>query len=71
MPYVLPKLPPNYVSTADPKQQSLSSRSQLTIEDLDTSKGTILDGQSIKGQKHVVSAESTEFTLGKCPDVFR
>ena len=56
---------------ADTEQQSLTSRSQLTIEDLNTSKGTFIDGQSIQGQKHVVSSELTEFTLGNCPDVFR
>lgn len=55
----------------DTEQQSLNSRSQLTIEDLKTSKGTFVDGQPIQGEKHVVSAEQTEFTLGKCPDIFR
>lgn len=58
-------------SATDTEQQSLNSRSQLTIEDLKTSKGTFVDGQPIQGQKHVVSAEQTEFTLGKCPDIFR
>lgn len=61
----------NYVSATNTKQQSLTSRSQLTIEDLNTSKGTFIDGQSIQGQKHVVSTECTEVTLGKCPDIFR
>ncbi|SPO02068.1 related to campothecin resistance conferring protein [Cephalotrichum gorgonifer] len=53
------------------EQQSLASRSQLTIEDLNTSKGTFINGLSIQGQKHVVPSEKAEFTMGKCPDVFR
>ncbi|PKS09909.1 hypothetical protein jhhlp_004532 [Lomentospora prolificans] len=51
--------------------QNLASRSRVTIEDLNTSKGTFIDGESIQNQTHEVSKERIEFTMGKCPEVFR
>lgn len=50
---------------------NLSSRSRLTIEDLKTKIGTFINGQKIKGEKHVVSGDETEIVMGKCPSKFR
>jgi hypothetical protein len=50
---------------------NLSSRSKLTIEDLKTKIGTFINGQKIKGEKHVVSGDETEIVMGKCPSKFR
>ncbi|CAM1504705.1 Fc.00g022960.m01.CDS01 [Cosmosporella sp. VM-42] len=48
-----------------------SSRSKLTIEDLATKIGTVVNGQKIKGSKYVVEGETAEMTMGKCPHKFR
>lgn len=48
----------------------LSSRSRLTIEDLATKIGTVVNGQKIKGSKYVVDGSEVEVTMGKCPSKF-
>ncbi|PNY28547.1 Nibrin [Tolypocladium capitatum] len=48
----------------------LTSRSKLTIEDLATKIGTIVNGQKIKGSKYVVDGREVEMTMGKCPSTF-
>lgn len=48
----------------------LSSRSKLTIEDLATKIGTVVNGQKIKGSKHVVDGSEVEVMMGKCPSKF-
>lgn len=47
-----------------------SSRSKVTIEDLKTKIGTVVNGQKIKGAKVEVSEEKIEMTMGKCPYKF-
>jgi pSer/pThr/pTyr-binding forkhead associated (FHA) protein len=47
-----------------------SSRSTLTIEDLATKIGTVVNGEKIKGKKKVVEGDKAEFTMGKCPNKF-
>ncbi|KND91124.1 Nibrin [Tolypocladium ophioglossoides CBS 100239] len=49
----------------------LTSRSKLTIEDLATKIGTVINGQKIKGSKYVVDGKEAEMTMGKCPSTFR
>ena len=51
--------------------QDLASRSKVTLEDLQTSKGTSVNGQSIQGQKYVVSELEAEILMGKCPDILK
>ncbi|KAH6900512.1 hypothetical protein B0T10DRAFT_470911 [Thelonectria olida] len=48
-----------------------SSRSTLTIEDLATKIGTVVNGKKIKGKKYVLEGDSAEMTMGKCPHKFR
>jgi hypothetical protein len=50
---------------------SLSSRSRVTIEDLATKIGTVVNGQKIKGSKYVLDGQVAEILMGKCPHVFR
>ncbi|KAF4967884.1 hypothetical protein FZEAL_10470 [Fusarium zealandicum] len=47
------------------------SRSTLTIEDLATKIGTVVNGEKIKGKKKVVEGDTAELIMGKCPDKFR
>ncbi|KAJ4266232.1 hypothetical protein NW762_004213 [Fusarium torreyae] len=47
-----------------------TSRSTLTIEDLATKIGTVVNGEKIKGKKKVVEGPKGEFTMGKCPHKF-
>ncbi|KAM0329286.1 hypothetical protein ACHAQA_004591 [Verticillium albo-atrum] len=56
---------------ADGHSQSISKRSTVTIEDLGTKTGTVIDGEKFKGEKRVVSGDVVEVKLGGCPDVFR
>ncbi|RGP79574.1 campothecin resistance conferring [Fusarium longipes] len=59
------------VSPVEPGQShNPSSRSTLTIEDLATKIGTVVNGEKIKGTKKVVEGDKVEFTMGKCPDKF-
>jgi hypothetical protein len=48
-----------------------SSRSTLTIEDLATKIGTVVNTKKIKGKKYVLEGDSAEMTMGKCPHKFR
>ncbi|KYK57567.1 hypothetical protein DCS_04578 [Drechmeria coniospora] len=50
--------------------QQLTSRSKLTIEDLATKIGTVVNGQKIRGEKHVVVGDEADIVMGKCPDSF-
>ncbi|KAF4982556.1 hypothetical protein FDECE_17489 [Fusarium decemcellulare] len=47
------------------------SRSTLTVEDLATKTGTVVNGEKIKGKKKVVEGETAELVMGKCPHKFR
>ncbi|KAF5021230.1 hypothetical protein F66182_6720 [Fusarium sp. NRRL 66182] len=47
-----------------------TSRSTLTIEDLATKIGTVVNGEKIKGKKKVIDGDKAEFTMGKCPNKF-
>ncbi|KAI1065498.1 hypothetical protein LB507_000793 [Fusarium sp. FIESC RH6] len=59
------------VSPVEPGQaHNPSSRSTLTIEDLATKIGTVVNGEKIKGNKKVVEGDKAEFTMGKCPNKF-
>ncbi|KAJ0377947.1 hypothetical protein COL26b_003865 [Colletotrichum chrysophilum] len=51
--------------------QNLSSRSTITIEDLNTKAGTTVDGHKYKGEKHVVTEATAEIKIGGCTEVFR
>ncbi|KAF4434058.1 Nibrin [Colletotrichum fructicola Nara gc5] len=51
--------------------QDLSSRSAITIEDLNTKAGTTVDGHKYKGEKHVVTEATAEIKIGGCTEVFR
>ncbi|KAJ4194691.1 hypothetical protein NW767_009876 [Fusarium falciforme] len=55
----------------DGQAHNPTSRSTLTIEDLATKIGTVVDGEKIKGKKKVVQGATAEFTMGKCPHKFR
>ncbi|KAF4956492.1 hypothetical protein FGADI_3771 [Fusarium gaditjirri] len=46
------------------------SRSTLTIEDLATKIGTVVNGEKIKGKRKVIEGDKAEFTMGKCPNRF-
>ncbi|EEU48173.1 uncharacterized protein NECHADRAFT_57691 [Fusarium vanettenii 77-13-4] len=54
----------------DGQAHNPTSRSTLTIEDLATKIGTVVDGEKIKGKKKVVQGATAEFTMGKCPHKF-
>ncbi|KAG8360587.1 hypothetical protein FVEN_g1419 [Fusarium venenatum] len=59
------------VSPVEPGQShNPSSRSTLTIEDLATKIGTVVNGEKIKGTQKVVEGDKAEFTMGKCPNKF-
>lgn len=49
---------------------NLSSRSGVTIEDLKTKIGTVVNGRKIKGDRYVVDGDEAEITMGKCPSKF-
>lgn len=49
-----------------------SRRSKLTIEDLATKIGTVVNGNKLKGAKFVAEyGQDIEMTMGKCPNKFR
>lgn len=49
-----------------------SRRSKITIEDLATKIGTVVNGKKLKGTKYVVeNGQDVEMTMGKCPNKFR
>ncbi|KID78908.1 Nibrin [Metarhizium brunneum] len=51
--------------------QHLTGRSKLTIEDLGTKIGTVVNGRKIRGEKYVAAEAELEVTMGKCPSKFR
>ncbi|KAG6009146.1 hypothetical protein E4U21_003215 [Claviceps maximensis] len=48
-----------------------SERSKLTVEDLATKIGTVVNGKKMRGSKYISNNEDLEVTLGKCPSKFR
>jgi DNA repair protein XRS2 len=52
-------------------QRNLRSRSTVTIEDLESKKGTLLNGVQIRGQKKALSEDVNELKLGMCPKRLR
>jgi nucleoid DNA-binding protein len=58
-------------TVSDGFAQHLNSRSKLSIEDLGTKMGTIVNGQKIRGGKYVAAGADVEVTMGKCPSKFR
>lgn len=58
-------------NVADGRSQSPKHRSTLTIEDLKTKTGTVVNGEKIKGKKYEVTTASADITMGKCPNKFR
>ncbi|KFA48974.1 hypothetical protein S40293_02560 [Stachybotrys chartarum IBT 40293] len=48
-----------------------SNRSKLTIEDLGTKIGTVVNGEKLKGSKTVLGTKEAEIIMGKCPNKFR
>ncbi|KAK0611063.1 hypothetical protein B0T14DRAFT_529562 [Immersiella caudata] len=51
--------------------QNLGSRSRLIVEDLDSKKGTFLNGRQIRGLSKAVSADVIEVKPGVCPQSLR
>jgi DNA repair protein XRS2 len=51
--------------------RNLRSRSQITIHDLDTKKGTIVNGTHIRGQRHIVTQDVNQIQLAACPKLLR
>lgn len=49
----------------------LADRSRLTVEDLATKIGTVVNGKKIRGSKYVSNGEELEVAMGKCPSKFR
>ncbi|KAL2194123.1 hypothetical protein P885DRAFT_71687 [Corynascus similis CBS 632.67] len=50
---------------------NLRSRSAVTIEDLNSKKGTLLNGVQIRGQKKTLSEDVNEVKLGMCSQLVR
>ncbi|KAG5927626.1 hypothetical protein E4U42_001993 [Claviceps africana] len=48
-----------------------TDRSKLTVEDLATKIGTVVNGRKIRGSKYVSNGEDLDVTMGKCPSKFR
>ncbi|KAL2126069.1 hypothetical protein VTI74DRAFT_1827 [Chaetomium olivicolor] len=53
------------------RQRNLRTRSTVTIEDLDSKKGTLLNGVQIQGQKKTLTEDENEVKLGMCSKVLR
>ncbi|KAK4031828.1 hypothetical protein C8A01DRAFT_51226 [Parachaetomium inaequale] len=51
--------------------RNLCSRSTVTIEDLDSKKGTLVNGEQIRGQKKTLSEDENEVKLGMCLKLVR
>ncbi|KAK4241160.1 hypothetical protein C8A03DRAFT_30641 [Achaetomium macrosporum] len=51
--------------------RNLRSRSTVTIEDLDSKKGTLLNGVQIRGQKKTLTEDENDVKLGMCPKMLR
>jgi len=52
-------------------QRNRHNRTAVTVEDLGTKFGTIVNGTEIRGQKHVISDDSTEIKMGRFNKLFR
>lgn len=50
---------------------SPASRSKVTVEDLATKIGTVVNGKKIKGTTYEVKGEEAQIVMGKCPSTFR
>ncbi len=57
--------------SANCEQLNYNSRSRVTIEDLNTKKGTLLNGVSMQGQKRVLAGDANDIQLGTCSQIFR
>ncbi len=57
--------------TALASQRNLRSRSTVTVEDLDSKKGTLLNGVQIRGQKKTLVDDVNEVKMGMCPKLVR
>ncbi|KAH8887334.1 hypothetical protein GQ53DRAFT_590501, partial [Thozetella sp. PMI_491] len=52
--------------------RNLHTRSRICIEDLNTKKGTLLNGAQIRGgEKYVLVGDSNDIKMGSCPQVFK
>lgn len=51
--------------------RNLRSRSQISIHDLDTKKGTLINGTQIRGQRHILTQDSNQIQLAACPKLLR
>lgn len=49
----------------------MPSRSRLTVEDLATKIGTVVNGTKIRGSKYVGNGQDLEVTMGKCSSKFK
>lgn len=52
-------------------QRNPRSRTSVTVEDLNTKSGTLVNGTQIKGTKYVVTADSNEIKMAHCSKLFR
>ena len=57
-------------TVAEGEGRNLRSRSQITVHDLDTKKGTIVNGTQIRSQELVLSQDANEIKMGACPKLF-
>ncbi|OIW28086.1 hypothetical protein CONLIGDRAFT_579397 [Coniochaeta ligniaria NRRL 30616] len=57
-------------TVAEGEGRNLRSRSQITIHDLDTKKGTIVNGTQIRGQEHILNQDANEIKMGNCAKLF-
>lgn len=62
---------PNHGSALTATQQRLTSRSNITVEDLKTKTGTTVNGEKFKGETRVLTNDVNEILMGGSPDVFR
>ncbi|KAK3940025.1 hypothetical protein QBC46DRAFT_436346 [Diplogelasinospora grovesii] len=58
-------------SVKDGGGRNLQSRSKVTVEDLNAKKGTLLNGEQIRGEKRVLSEDTNQLKLGLCSKVVR
>lgn len=56
---------------ADSFQSRTHVRTQIRVIDLDSSRGTTVDGEQIKGQERILAGEEHTIHLGRFPDALR
>jgi hypothetical protein len=56
---------------AEGSGRNVLGRSKLTIEDLNTKMGTLVNDQQIRGTQHVVAGDDNTVKLGLCTKLFR